>query len=55
MPVHLVPNLTEDILHNSIYNYLHHDLKLKFGVAYRKIKAAKADDWDQKISKKQKR
>lgn len=54
MPVHLVPNLTEDILHNSIYNYLHHDLKLKFGVAYRKIKAAKADDWDQKYLKAKK-
>ena len=47
MPVNLVPDLNEDILHNSIYNYLHHNLKLKFGVAYRKIKATKADDWDQ--------
>ncbi|TSO26230.1 GntR family transcriptional regulator [Lactobacillus sp. LL6] len=48
MPVKLVPDLDEDILHDSIYNYLHHKLKLKFGHAYRKIRAAKSNHYDQK-------
>ncbi|MGQ5709077.1 GntR family transcriptional regulator [Lactobacillus sp. PSON] len=48
MPVKLVPDLDEDILNDSIYNYLHHKLKLKFGHAYRKIRAAKSNDYDQK-------
>lgn len=48
MPVKLVPDLDETILHNSIYNYLHKKLKLKFGHAYRKIKAVKAQDYDVK-------
>ena len=29
-------------------------MKLKFGIAYRKIKAVKADDWDQKYLKAKK-
>lgn len=48
MPVKLVPDLNEDILHNSIYDYIHHSLHLKFGHAYRRIKAAKASKYDQK-------
>ena len=48
MPVNLVPNLNTDILHSSIYNYIHQKLKLKFGHAYRKIKATKSDEYDQK-------
>ena len=48
MPVNLVPNLNTDILHSSIYNYIHQNLKLKFGHAYRKIKATKSDEYDQK-------
>ncbi|MCT7790611.1 MAG: GntR family transcriptional regulator, partial [Lactobacillus crispatus] len=43
MPVKLVPNLTKDILYGSIYDYMHEKLKLKFGHAYRRIKAVKAD------------
>lgn len=46
MPVKLVPNLDYVILNDSIYDYLHHTLKLKFGVAYRKIKADKAQKQD---------
>lgn len=46
MPVRLVPNLTDDILHKSIYHYIHHKLHLHFGGAYRKIHAAKATDYD---------
>lgn len=48
MPVKLVPNLDENILHKSIYQYIHKELKLKFGHAYRKIRACKADQYDQK-------
>lgn len=48
MPVKLVPNLDENILKASIYNYIHQKLELKFGTAYRKIRASKATKWDQK-------
>lgn len=48
MPVKLVPGLDEKILHSSVYNYLHKNLKLKFGHAYRKIKAVKASQYDVK-------
>lgn len=48
MPVKLVPDLDESILHKSIYDYIHKNLKLKFGHAYRKIQANKADKYDQK-------
>lgn len=48
MPVTLVPNLNDEILHNSIYEYMHHTLHLKFGHAYRKIRAAKSSEYDQK-------
>lgn len=47
MPVKLVPDLNDEILHNSIYDYIHHKLNLKFGHAYRRIKAAKAGKYDQ--------
>lgn len=46
MPVRLVPDLTNEILHKSIYQYIHHKLHLQFGGAYRKIHAAKASDYD---------
>lgn len=48
MPVKLVPELDEDVLHSSIYNYIHHKLHLKFGHAYRKIRATKSSEYDQK-------
>lgn len=54
MPVKLVPNLDYVILNDSIYEYLHKELKLKFSVAYRKIKAAKSDKWDQEFLKAKK-
>lgn len=47
MPVKLVSGLTEDVLHSSIYDYMHESLKLKFGHAYRRIKAVKADKNDE--------
>ncbi len=48
MPVKLVPDLDESILHKSIYDYIHKNLNLKFGHAYRKIRATKPDKYDQK-------
>ncbi len=44
MPVKLVPDLTDEILHKSVYDYIHHVLHLKFGHAYRRIRATRADD-----------
>lgn len=41
MPVKLVPNLDYVVVNDSIYEYLHKKLGLKFGVAYRKIRACK--------------
>ncbi|CCI85372.1 GntR family transcriptional regulator [Lactobacillus pasteurii DSM 23907 = CRBIP 24.76] len=46
MPVKLVPDLDEKVLHDSIYNYIHHKLHLKFGRAYRKIKAVRSEEND---------
>lgn len=49
MPIKLVPDLDEKILHSSIYNYIHQKLHLKFGHAYRKIRAVKPNDYDKKF------
>lgn len=46
MPVRLVPNLTEEVLKESIYQFMHKQLHLKFGGAYRKIHAAIATPYD---------
>lgn len=46
MPVNLVPSLSEDVLHHSIYAYMKGELGIKFGGAYRKIKAAVPDQYD---------
>lgn len=46
MPIKLVPDLNKEILHNSIYDYIHQKLHLKFGHAYRKIRAAKPNKYD---------
>lgn len=48
LPVKLIPDLDEDILNSSIYNYVHRTLGLKFGTAYRKIRASKPTKLDQK-------
>lgn len=48
IPIKLVPDLDEKILHASIYDYIHKKLKLKFGHAYRKIRAAKPSEYDKK-------
>ncbi|CCI84847.1 GntR family transcriptional regulator [Lactobacillus pasteurii] len=49
MPLKTVPDLDEEILSKSVYHYIHHDLNLKFGRAYRRILASKPDDLDKKF------
>ena len=46
MPVRLVPSLSEDVLEQSIYKYIHQKLQIKFGGAFRKINADRADQYD---------
>lgn len=43
----LIPGLSEEALTTSIYQYIHNDLGLQFGGAYRKIHAAKSSKYDQ--------
>ena len=47
MPSNLIPGITEDILHASIYNYIQQDLELKIGGAHRTIMADKSNELDQ--------
>lgn len=46
MPQKLMPNLSEEVLFNSIYDYLKFDVGLKLSGAYRKIHAIFADEYD---------
>lgn len=46
MPVDLIPNLTDDILKQSIYHYIQVDLGLQTAGAYRNIQATRADKLD---------
>ncbi|MGN1407208.1 GntR family transcriptional regulator [Lactobacillus sp.] len=46
MPVKDVPGLSKQVLEGSVYDYLHQKLHIKFGGAYRKIKAAVPDEYD---------
>ena len=48
MPVKVIPGITEDILHNSIYGYIRDNLHLNFGKANRIITAEKSDAYDMK-------
>lgn len=47
MPTDLVVGLTEEILEQSIYRYIHEELGLYFGGAFRKIHADKSSKYDQ--------
>ncbi|SEL37710.1 transcriptional regulator, GntR family [Carnobacterium iners] len=47
MPVDLAVGLTEEILEQSIYRYIHEELDLHFGGAFRKIHADKSSHYDQ--------
>lgn len=48
MPTDLAIGLTEEILKQSIYQYIHEELDLHFGGAFRKIHADKSSKYDQK-------
>ena len=48
MPVKLVPELSKEVCEKSIYTYIHDELGLKFGNAFRKFSALGADDEDVK-------
>lgn len=48
MPRKLIPEITEDILHHSIYQYIQNDLNLRIGTATRRIRADKSDQYDQR-------
>ena len=47
MPVDLVPGLTNDVLLNSIYDYLKKSLGIHFAGAFRSIQADKSNWYDQ--------
>lgn len=51
MPVKILGDLSDDVLKNSIYSHIEHDLDLKIGAAYRKISADKPNNMDQKYLK----
>lgn len=48
MNANLIPGINEEILHHSIYEYIHEDLGLQFGGAHRIIQADRASEYDQK-------
>lgn len=47
MSVKCIPGLSEEALDTSVYQYIHNELGLQFGGAYRKIHAAKSSEYDQ--------
>ncbi|MGM9985941.1 MAG: GntR family transcriptional regulator [Bacillaceae bacterium] len=48
MPANLIPGITHEVLHASIYEYIKDVLELKMGVTHRKIRACKSNELDQK-------
>lgn len=47
MPIHVIPNLKEETLQQSIYDYIENSLQLTIGVATRRIRADKPSATDQ--------
>ena len=47
MPVKVIPGITLDVLHKSVYSYIQNELGLEIGKANRVISADKADAYDQ--------
>lgn len=45
-PIDIIPNITDTVLDNSIYQYIIEDLKLEIGSAIRQIRADKPDQFD---------
>lgn len=48
MPIHVIPELSTDVLEHSIYSFIRKDLGLKIGSSYRVIRAFKPDENDKK-------
>ena len=46
MPVRIIPGISEEILHKSVYNYIEQDLGKQIGSAYRVIRADVPDQYD---------
>lgn len=46
MPVRIIPGISEDVLHKSVYNYIEQDLGKQIGSAYRVIRADVPDHYD---------
>jgi GntR family transcriptional regulator len=46
MPIDLIPNISNEILSDSIYHYIENVLGFKIGKAYRKISACKPNHYD---------
>lgn len=51
MPINLIPGIKNDILMNSIYNYIEKDLNLKIKSAHRMIRAILPNDIEQEYLK----
>lgn len=47
MPRKIIPEITEEILYHSIYQYIQNELNLQIGTATRRIRADKSDSYDQ--------
>ena len=47
MNAQLIPGIDDEVLANSVYQYIHNDLNLEFGGAHRIISADKSTDFDQ--------
>lgn len=47
MNANLIPGINEEILHHSVYEYIHEKLNLQFGGAHRTIHADKSSEYDQ--------
>lgn len=47
MPRKIIPEIAEEILYHSIYQYIQNELNLRIGTATRRIRADKSDYYDQ--------
>ncbi|MGM9904600.1 hypothetical protein A5844_000975 [Enterococcus sp. 10A9_DIV0425] len=48
MPLHVIPGVTEEVLTSSVYGYITNQLHSTIGTSVRRIKADRADKYDQK-------
>lgn len=48
MPIHVIPDLTHEVLEHSVYSFIKKDLGLRIGSSYRVIHAYKPDERDKK-------